>query len=224
MKKKNIAFGMIFILIATIVLLDAIGIISSITNAIGGLSVISILLGILLIAVSVYRIINRDFSTVIIALALMFMLFEKNIAFIFSLSDNIVNNWLLLLSSVIFAVGMNFIIPKNSKGHSTKFSDSTVYLDSMDLHNEKYRFIKNTFGDCKIYFENCDEYKGGGTLSIANRFGEMEIFIPSGWHLTTNIECIFGENDFPECVKNENAPMLNIVGSNKFGEVKIIYV
>ncbi len=224
MKKRNITIGLILIFAAIVILLDAFGIILSLTTAVGGLSVISILFGILLIALSIHRIMKHDFSTVIIAVALIFMLFEKNIAFILSRPENIINNWLLLLASVILAIGVKYIIPKSSKAHSIMFGESTVYLNSTDFNSKQKRHVKNKFGECKIYFENCDEYTGDGTLSISNRFGEMRIFVPSTWRLVTKVECAFGESNFPKCDGTENAPVLNIIGSNKFGELKIVYI
>ena len=222
MKKRNIVIGLALILVAGLIFLDALGVLSPVSAVVGEISLISLLLGGLLLVFCIWRIAKLSFPPVIVALALLFLVFEKNVAFLCGLSEeNIINDWILLLVSVIFAIGLKLILPKRQKKeYSSKLGESTVYLDS----TKKQHFVKNSLGECKVYFENVDAYEGGSTLNISNKLGETTILVPSGWHVVSKVKNSLGEYNLPRDPSPEGAPVLYIVGSNKLGETRVIYI
>lgn len=222
MKKRNIVIGLALIFVAVLILLDAVGILSPFSAVVGEISVVSLLLGGVLLVFCIWRIAKLSFPPVIVALGLMFLVFEKNIAFLCGLPDeNIINNWLLLIVSLILAIGLKLILPKpRKKEYSSKLGEATVYLDS----TKKEHFVKNALGETKVYFENVDAYTGGSTLNISNKLGETTILVPSSWHVVSKVKNSLGEYNLPEDPSPEGAPVLYIVGSNRLGETNVIYI
>ncbi len=221
MKKRNIVIGIALVFVAALILLDAFGLFSPLGAFIGEISLLSLILGVLLLCFSVICILKLSFPPVVIFLALIFMLFEKNIAFLCGYEDeNILNNWLLFAAAVILAIGLKFILPKRRKEHSTNLGESTIYLDS----KKKYHNVRNRFSECKIYFENKESYAGGSTLNVSNKFGETTVLVPREWKVDSKVKSSFGEYNLPKCDAPEDAPILKIEGSNSFGELNVIYI
>lgn len=222
MKKRNLIIGPALILIAILILLDAIGIFSPIDAVIGEISLMSLILGVLLLTFCILCIAKLSFSPIVVALALIFMLFEKNVAFLCGLSnENIINNWVLLASAIVLAIGLKLILPdKKAMKHSTRHGESTIYLDS----KKKTHNVRNRFGECKIYFENTDSCADQATLYVSNKFGEMTVLVPSEWLVVSKAKSSFGEFNLPKHDAAENAPILYLEGSNSFGELNVIYI
>jgi hypothetical protein len=79
MKTWKIFWGIGLILAAAVLLLDAFGIITPFLDVVGGISAIQIVGALLLISFIVSRIIKLKFAEIFVPLALIFMIFEKNI-------------------------------------------------------------------------------------------------------------------------------------------------
>jgi len=221
MKKRNIFIGLALVFIAILILLDALDVFSPLGAFVGDISLVSLILGVMLLSFCVICILKLSFPPVVIALALIFMLFEKNIAFICGLrEENIINNWLLIIAAIILAIGLKLILPKKKKEHCTSLGESTIYLDS----KKKNHNVRNRFGECKIYFENKEAYVGGSTLNVSNKFGETTILVPCEWRIDSKLKSSFGEYNLPKCNAPADAPILTIEGSNSFGELNVIYI
>ena len=93
MKTWKIFFGILFIALAIGLILDAVGVMPVIIDGIGEISVFKIILGIMLVSIVINRIFKLKIGDIFLPLALLFMLFEKNIAYTLKLQDeNIINN------------------------------------------------------------------------------------------------------------------------------------
>lgn len=229
MKAKNVIIGILIIIFGVLGILEASGV-HLIDSRVTYLQVVGgLILGILFIS----ELFKKQFYSAIFLLAFLFMLFERNIAYIFDRSE-LINNWLLLLFVVIICIGINVIVPDSyskkirisgSLGNdgdyeSNNFGGHMTYVDCSDF-TEKH--IINRFGETEIHFENTEEYLGTAVLTIDNMFGETRIFVPSDWSVSLDVKNIFGDssNSIP---KTHSGSKLIIQGQNKFGEIDVIGV
>ncbi|MBR6530081.1 MAG: hypothetical protein IKT43_01535 [Clostridia bacterium] len=239
MKFWKIFIGISLILVAVLLLLDAFGVIAPLSLFVGELTAFKIIAGLLLLIFIAARLIRGDVAAIFFPLAFLFMLFEKNIAYLCGLeNEDFLNNWLVLLVALLLHVGISVLLPstkiKKNKfaagmsidGSSTvaecNFGASAVYVDCATFSPAR---IENSFGACNVYFENVDKYEGAKTLYVENNFGAMCINVPSAWMVKTSIENSLGSYNVQ---KNESvddsAPALLIAGENDLGAINVKFV
>ena len=189
--------------------------------------------GLILVVLIITALFKKRFYSALFLLEFLFMLFERNIAYIFG-KNEIINNWLLLLFTVIICIGINIIIPnsfskniriigssgKDGDSESNNFGGHITYIDCSDF-TEKH--IINRFGETEIHFENTKEYSGNAVLNVDNIFGETRIYVPNDWSVSLDVKNVFGDssNSIP---RSQSASKLIIQGQNKFGEIDVIGV
>ena len=94
MKTSKLFWGLGFLLAAVLIILDIAGIMPTLLSAVGEVSVFSLILGLLLLSYAIVRLCKGRIDEIFLPLALIFMLFEKNIAFLMGREDtDIINNW-----------------------------------------------------------------------------------------------------------------------------------
>ncbi len=225
-------WGLGFILVAIALVLDAVGVLAPIASAVGDVSILALLAGFLLLCYAVARLCRGKVGEIFLPLAFIFMLFEKNIAFIFGIGDengNIINNWLLFLCACMLWIGFSIIFSgikkKNMKkwkgieinGHRSGGMGSSVrYIDCESFNRE---FVENDLGSCVVFFENTDKYEGGGVLHIDNNLGSLVVNVPEGWNVAVNIDNSLGSVTSPKPC--EGGPLLTVKGDNNLGSVVI---
>ncbi len=225
-------WGIGFILVAVALVLDALGILAPISGAIGDVSVIAVIAGLLLLCFTLAMLFRARLGEAVVSLALIFMLFEQNIAYAFKIGDengNIINNWLLLLCAVMVWIGFSILFSgirrkrlgkiKGVKinGHRTASIGSSVKY--IDCEGFKHEFVENDLGSCVVFFENTDKYVGGGVLHIDNNLGSMVINVPADWVVAVNIDNSLGSVQAPKQVGQ--GPQLSVTGDNNLGSVVI---
>ncbi len=227
MKMSKLFWGLGFVVLAVLLILDATGVLAPLFAVVGGVSAWQILAGIALAAFIISRLCKGKIAILFIPLALLFMVFEKNVAFLLGRSGpNIVSNWILLLSAFLLTVGMSMILPKKRRGFSCFISDeidkdvgkSRIYY--IDCNDFKFKNIENNMGSCSVRFENPSAYEGGGALHVDNNMGSMVIYVPSDWHISENIDNNMGSFEGSKH-GNKNGPTLLIEGDNNMGSLKI---
>ncbi len=235
MKFNKIFWGIGFILLAVALLLNALGIIAPFTSAIGEVSFIAILGGLLLLSYVIERLIKGKFGEIFLPLALIFMIFEKNIAILCGRDDsNIINNWLLLGCACLLQTGFVILFPPKRREHkshkkvsgkhhwrSSSLSSNVKYIDA-EFFSEEY--IENSLGSCVIKFENADKYTGGGVLTVENSLGSMVIEMPSSWRFIYDIDNSLGSVEADVDGGNPDGPIIKIEGENSLGALSIEYV
>ena len=234
MKTWKIFWGLGLILAAAVLLLDAFGVITPFLDVVGGISAIQIVGALLLLSFVISRIIKLKFAEIFVPLALIFMIFEKNIAFYFGLeSDNILNNGLLIGCAILLAIGVGILTPKRkrekvfsfksssgSKHYEREGGSATTYFDCKEFVEEN---ISNRLGETVVHFENEDEYTGGGVLNVDNKLGETVIYVSSRWNVRINVVSHLGETE-QVGHGDKDGPTLTINGNNALGEVLIKFV
>ncbi len=232
MKTWKLFLGLGFILLAVALVLDALGVLAPILGIVGGVSVFALLGGLLLLCYTVVQICRLKFGEIFLPLAFIFMIFEKNIAYIFKIGDengNIINNWLLLLCAGMLWIGFSILFSGirrkrrrkkcraefeiNGISHGS-FGSSVKYIDCTDF---EYTSVENNMGSCVIFFENTEKYEGGGVLDIENNLGTVVVNVPSDWNVIVNIDNSLGSVSEPK--PYPGGPTLTFKGDNNLGSI-----
>ena len=236
MKAGKFVLGLVFIAAAALLILEAVGVISPVTSIIGDITFWQAVGGIAVIAAGTL-LSWRQFWVVFLLLGFLFMIFERNIAYVCGIEGgDIINNWLVLGCSVLLSVGFTFITPDRkkwtnvcgkagigAKDKRNKMGYATVYIDCNEFGNtDMERRIENKMGALEIHFENPESYLGGGTLYIENRIGAVEIHVPKEWKVNSdNIEVAVGAIDTNHDKETADGPELIIEGCVNIGALDI---
>ncbi len=217
----KITVGLLLVFAAVWGILDAAGVTVPFVSVVGGISMWQIIIGVLLIAFIVKRLSKLKFPTAVFGMSLLFMVFERNIATIFGLNENIINNWVLLPLMVMLCFGLHLIIPKRVPGGGKAIRHSmgahTVYIESGTFSE---RHIGNTMGSTVVRFENPELYSGNGVLHIENNMASTHVYIPKSWRVVSNIENNLGTVN--TCGAEEApGPILHLTGENNMGTIQV---
>lgn len=218
---KKMFWGVFLTLSAVVIILDSIGLF-------GSVPMFRLLLGIMCVAWFIKELSNLNISKLFFPAALIFMLFEKYIGTRLGLGKNMISNWVVLFAALLLTVGVGFLtkdimIGKGIRGHkissktTNAFGEKTKYIDCSALDTA---FVKNSFGETSVYFQNVETFTGG-TVIVENAFGEVTLHVPNGLRVDAEVSSFCGEvcqaaGDDPA------APTLIVTGKNSFGEVNII--
>ena len=232
MKAWKIFWGLGFILLAVALILNAIGVVPPLESVVGEISFIAIVGVLLLLSWVIERLVRGKISEIFIPLSFIFMIVEKNIAFVCGLEDdNIINNGLVFGCAALLWIGVSTLMSGIKKKKRKKFkimhktsesslASSVKYIDASDFSEE---WLENDLGALSVHFENADEYQGGGVLHIDNNLGATSIFVPSSWKYIHDIDNSLGAVKADVDGGDPNGPQLIIKGENNLGAISIEY-
>ena len=192
-------------------------------NQIAGISFVNLLLGIVLIGWMIAKIVFsrelREKLRLFLPIALLVILFEKQIAAIFDFNDNFINNWALIFAAIIADMAIGFIIPKKtSRGFRNRCADSTHYVDAA---NTDKNWVNNHMGDSTIYYTNTDGIEGKTyELNLKNAMGDITVHVPADWTVINELYNRMGDvsirqNQGSKCT-------LKLMGENKMGDINVV--
>ena len=225
MKKNKIFWGVILIAAAVLLLLDALEVTLPLANALGDVSIFSIVFGVLILCFIGSKLIRGEFHEIFLPLALLFAIFEKNIAYLLHREDpNLIQNGILFLVAVLLTIGVSRLTTGRKgifRTNVKRGGRSTVYVDCANFVTEE---IENNMGSCNVHFTNAEAYTGGGVLEVENNMGSMVIHVPSTWHVVSAIENNMGSASIPAHEASGDGPTLTITGENNMGSLRVEYV
>ena len=224
---KKIFWGFVLIAAAVLIVLDALAVVPD-------LPFVKIALGILCLSWAVREAVAIRIYGIVFPAAFLFMLFEREIGLLLDIRTNIISNWLVLLAALLLSGGLGMLFgdlkrkKKIGHGHfghhhgsgkvnNNRFAAGSVYIDCADF---KYEVLKNSFGGCEVYFQNIEDYEGGGVLEVDNSFGAIEIHVPAEFNVIEGITREFASVE-TEGKCNSEGKTLTIKGHTKFGAVEI---
>lgn len=229
MKYKSYTIGIALLLIAASLILESLGALEFLTNFAGGISIPRMILGVILLYITIIDIRRRPMRTVWY-LALLFMLFESNIAHLCGREDNnLINNWVVLLCALLIKIALhllfgnhhcNWIWQWNGRDKFINGSN-TVYIDCDSF---EHKYVENNLGATDIHFTNIEQYAGGGTLKVENNLGQTNISVPAVWSLSMDNENNLGHIDAPCNNGTPGGPILHLNIENNLGHVSIRFV
>ena len=235
MKAFKVVLGLVFIAVAVLLILEALGVAVSITGIIGEMSFWQVVGGIFLISGIIKLLTSGKFYEIFVPLGFLFMIFERNIAYIAGMeSDDIINNWLVFGCSLLLSAGFSFIFPgskkkkrKNKKSgiiiniKDNEFGSSVAYIDCEEFGNTiMEQSVKNKFGALEVRFDNIESYKGGATLHVDNHLGAIEIIVPKTWKIVDNVNVSLGVIDLDDA-EAQDGPALILEGNVSLGALDI---
>ncbi len=222
MKTKKIFWGIALVLIAVLLILNAIDVIPNFETFAGEISWWSVFISLLLLSYILTKLVKGKIGGIFIPLALIFMLFERNIATLCEMEDkNIINNGLLLLCAVMLKIGFSLLFKSKKSKHKYKLSASVAYVDLQNLNDKHF---SNSLGELVIRFENVEQHIGKKTIYVDNKLGETVIEVPSCWYCICNLKNSLGDISMDTNASDVDAPTLVIEGNNKLGEIVITFV
>ncbi len=223
---SKLFWGIILILAAVLIVLDAIGAEMGFLN---GIPIFRTIIVLLFVCVAAEELLKRDFGGVFFPLAIAFMIYEAQIAKWLSLdSENIISNWLVLLVALLLTVGFSLLFGKRTftftyNGGKEKHKVAGSYVTNIDCSAFDQMNVNNELGSCEVHFSNVESYTGNGVLTVNNELGSMKIYVPAEWTVTNRITNELGSVQ----IKGESisgGKSLIIDGTNELGSLQIIYV
>lgn len=238
MKKKNIFWGVIFLLIAVCILIGELGYFP-------GVNVFKLLLAAVLVAIIIKSIPERSFAGILFPLAFLCILFDE------TLHIESLTPWPVLAVALFGSIGLSFLFPKK-KGTENRnpyesadygeygesvtredgncveadvtFNAAIKYINSE--HFERGRFSVS-FGSLKLYFDQAKPQNATAWIETDTSFGTTIFYFPRDWNVSVNVSTSFGhvEEKGPKPpAPNPAAPSVAIGGSVSFGNLEINYI
>lgn len=204
----------------------------------------SIAATVLLVAALIGSLMDLSFFGIFVSTALLYAIYQKPLDWPY------VSVWLLLLTAVLIASGLDMIFHNRFHRHWSKrrycgenwagHGSTEEYIDGDDvsisesfsevsryLHAEslKKAHISSSFGNLKVYFDGVTLDPNGAEVFVDVRFGKIELYLPKGWRVTDQIHTSAGAvNNFPRGTADSNAPSLTLKGRASFGNIEIRYI
>ena len=239
MKKKNVFWGLLFILGALAVLVSKLGVFE-------GVGFWSVLFSIGLIGILINGIIRRSWGTILFSTAFLAIVNSRLLGI-----EKLVP-WPVLGAALLGTIGLNMLFPsRHHHGHyvynggiggevgeveyheevsndgseqvncGVSFHSSVKYIQCTQL---KSLNLDSSFGGLTVYLNNAVLKGHEAFVNVDVSFGNMELYIPAGWRVICNVSSSFGSVQEHGRCRGEEADMLTINGEVSFGTLDIYYI
>lgn len=232
MRKKDIFWGLLFILMAVLIIANQLGFMT-------GISMFEFVATVILGGIIIKSLKRINFWGILLPVAFICILFadEWNIEKF--------TPWPALLTACLLSLGLSLIFKRKNhwKYHihhdnafknevvneidskevncSISFGESIKYIKSEDFQSAS---IKCSFGEAKVYFYDTLIPSGHADINIDVSFGDAILYIPKNWKVINEVHVFLG--DFEERYRDRGGdlPVVTIRGNVSFGHAEIIYV
>lgn len=224
---ERVFWGVVFLAAAVLIILYAAGVN---LGVVAEIPVIDLILGVILVAWIIARLVKVDIPGIFLPLGLLFCVFEKEIARWIGKTGELkagvlLNHWIVFLIIVLLTAGTALLLrplyrKRKSGSRAYRFnrgSSSTVYIDCQNFTNQT---VKNELGSTNIWFSNKESYAGGGVLVVQNELGATIIHVPKEWQLACNVTKDLGSVTVPGS-GTPGGKMLTISGHCDLGSVTV---
>ena len=235
MKKKDVFWGLLFILAAALIVLNQFGIFP-------GVSMFELVATVVLGGIIIKSIMDIHFWGVLFPLA--------GICIIYAEEWNITDftPWPALLTALLCSIGLSLIFNRpnswvfhslhsrhdnvfssnvindqddNVINCSTCFGETMKYVNSDNFERAN---IKCSFGEVKVYFDNALIPSGKADIYLDVSFGETQLFIPKTWRIVNDVHVFLGDMKEKNRSIGVDSPIVTIHGNISFGDAVIFYV
>lgn len=231
MKKKNIFWGLFFILGAAFIIVSQLGYFQEI-------SALKVTFGVLLAGVALAGIIHMEFPLILFPVAIILIIFDKELG-ITNLTP-----WPVLATALLGSIGLSLIFHRHRhyEHHSDYFPDEVI-VDSPDdsdvscfshmgsttkyINTKEFEkgLVDCSFGAATVYFDNTEIKNDSAVLKIDCSFGGVELYIPKNWQVEKRINCFLaGIDEKGRKDQASEGPKLVLTGYMKFSGITIYYV
>lgn len=240
-RAKKIAWAVVLLLLAAVVILNAAGLLPKV-SILGGF-----FLAVLLFMV-VEGIAKVKWGEIFIPLSLMpYVMLRAGYLDMLGVPEDAIQlidditPWPLLLAAILLSIAFGMLFGKNKfhKGNkfaeaveefsqdddkvsmSNSFGETSKYVNST---NFKKASINNSFGQTKVYFNNTIINKEGAVIDVDNSFGQTNIYLPSTWRVEVRRDNAFGSvKEYGRPNADMDAPLVVVNADTSFGEIDIFY-
>ncbi len=233
MKKKDVFWGLLFIVAAVLIIVNQFGIFA-------GISMFEIVASVILVGIIIKSVQYINFWGILFPLAGICIIYAEEL----NITD--FTPWPALLTALLCSIGLSMIFQRpafwgfhhfphdhvfsssvvneqddNVVNCSVSFGESMKYVNSDNFERAN---IKCAFGELKVYFDNAIITSGKADIYLDVSFGEASLFIPKTWKIINDVHVFAG--DLGEKNRNigSDAPVVTIHGNISFGASNIIYV
>jgi len=246
MKKKDISWGLLFVLAAIFIIVNRLGYFPQI-------SVFKIVVTIILITIIFKSVIRLRFAGILFPIAFLCIIYadQWNIT---ALTPGPV-----LLTALLASIGLSMIFEKNDywfhHGHwnhdhwshnnwrkdeggehfeqvinepdgnvvnySVSFGSSMKYIKTDNFEKAS---IKCSFGAMKVYFDKAVVSSGHAQIYLDISFSGVELYIPKTWNVVYDVNTTLGGIDEKNRKTESDSPVVTIKGNISFSGVEIIYI
>lgn len=238
MKRKNLFWGLFFLVAAAVIIINQLG-------YFGTIGLPSLILTVLLIPIIIASAVRLNFVGILFPAAFICIIYAKPWGI-----ENLVP-WPILLTALFGSVGLSIIFKKarfhvkykkrgtplkgedinvsattqttedNTFESRVSFSACSQYINSTSLQRA---YLSCSFGAMQVYFDNAQLHPDGAVVEVNCSFGGMEIYIPKTWNVIDNIQSTLAGVDEKNRRTGGDGPTLTLTGDVKFSGVEIIYV
>lgn len=239
MKKDNVFWGVILLLVAFLIVVDKLGI--------ADISLVRISLTVFFGAFLVKGVTKLSIPGVVMPASFLFIMY-RDVLGIEKLSA-----FTILAVAILVSIGLDLIFGASlrkkkinhnekiqvdldldfeAKGSQSSHCESRVKFDTIFSSTTKY-ITSNSFqygsadcifGSMSIYFDNASLKNGQGELKLDCVFGNIKIYVPRIWLVVNDIDTILGNVSEKGSKQPAGVSTLHISGDAVFGNVEIIYI
>lgn len=231
MNKKNIFWGIALILTAVYVIVGRLGLLPNVP-------IFKLICTVVLAGLVIDGIVKRSIYEILIPIALLLCVYDEQ------LQITAITPWPVIVAAVLCSIGLDLMFkPVWKKRDSTVFMSGTSHIDNsadgsyVQIQNSfgetsKYvntecfarAEVRNTFGQCNVYFDHALITGTSAQIEASNSFGEMNLYIPRTWRVHVRKKAVFGTvNMRGEESDDMNAPLVTIEADCSFGEINICF-
>ncbi len=235
MNRKNLIWGLFFILTGTAVILNQ-------TGLLGGVSVWSVIIALLLVPSIVTSVRHLNFWGIFFPLAIIVILFDD------TLGIEKLTPWPVLGAALFLSIGFSFICPYRYRFTQNKWSSHSVDNPAWETSSTdgeyvkistkcsgsiKYITSKTLKGvqiDCKcggmeVYFDGAEIGGDSAEVIINAVCAGVELYVPKSWNVHIETDCILGAVDESGAKNSEKTgKTLVLKGRTKLSGVDVIYI
>jgi len=251
MKKKDIFWGLLFVLAAIFIIVDRLGYFPQI-------GVFKIALTIILIVIMLKSIIHIRFSGVLFPIALLCIIYAQE------LNITALTPGPVLLTALLASIGLSMIFKKddywrhhehwrhhnwrhdgwqyhnwrndnveekfdkvinepddNVVNCSVSFGSSMKYINTDNFERAN---IKCSFGAMKVYFDKAVVSSGHADIYLDISFSGVELYIPKTWNVVYDVNTTLGGIDEKNRKTESDSPVVTIKGNISLSGVEVIYI
>ena len=233
---KNIAWGIIFLVAAVLVLLNGF-------NLAIGFPLWKVLITIFLVMWLFHGLGQKDWASIVFPIVFLLCTWVDNLG---------VSKGTIFFAAVLGVIGMSMLsgekgrrfkreyesIEDKSLGSydgedrsgnqndnrfafSTRFGSGVKYVKADNFEEGR---VECAFGEAKIYFDDAQIHNEEAIVYVNNSFGTVNLYVPKEWYVTNEASVVFGGVEERNRSITTGSPKLNIVGCARFGCIAVTYI
>lgn len=227
MKKRNVLWGLLFILTAILIIMNQFGLFP-------GIGIFDIVVTVLMIGIIIISIRPVNFWGILFPLAVIGIIFDEEL----HITD--FTPWPILFTAFLISLGLSLIFDNHSfkieinnsvkRNIANEFDSNVINCSAVfgecikyvNTGNFEKAYVKCIFGNAKVYFDNAQITSGKAEVYLDVTFGEVDLYFPSTWRVINETHVALGDMDIRNNNGSPDAPLVIVHGNVNFGNLKFL--